>query len=182
MSEHESELYGVAAEFGGPVGALAAAAALRERNFGLVDAYSPLPIPGMSAALGMRGPLMGFVAMAAAMVGAFGNFGMILYVTVWDYPFNIGGRPLISWPYYIIPSVAAGTLFGAVMVVLAMLFLDRLPRINHPVFNIDGIERASQDRIFVVVEARSEDFDPRVVEQYLAELPIQPRHIQRVPR
>lgn len=182
MPEHSSELYGVSAQFRSPEAALAAAAGLTERGFGSVDAYSPLPIPGMSAALGMRGSSLGFIAMAAIMIGCLGNFGMMLYVTVWNYPFNIGGRPLISWPYFVIPSVAGGTLFCAGVVVLAMLFLDRLPRVNHPVFNIDGIEGASQDRIFVVVEARTEDFDPAMVEQYMAELPLRPAQIQRVPR
>ena len=178
----ESRLYGIAAEFTSTEALLAAAAALRKRNFGSVEAYTPLPIPGTAAALDIRGPSLGFVAMLAVLMGCLGNFGMMLYVTVWNYPFNIGGRPLFSWPYYIIPSFAGGMLTGAVAILLAMLFLDRLPRLNHPAFNIIGFEGVTQGRMFIAVEARSEDFDPGVVAQFLADLPMQPLHIQRVPR
>ncbi len=73
-------------------------------------------------------------------------------------------------------------LTGAVVLVLAMLFLDRLPRLNHPVFNIDGIEGATRDRLFVAVEARSAAFDPLEVQRFLADLPLRPLRIQVVPR
>ena len=63
-----------------------------------------------------------------------------------------------------------------------MLFLDRLPRLNHPAFNIDDIDGVTQDRMFLVVEARSDDFDPAAVEHVLRALPDRPRRIQRVPR
>ena len=117
----------------------------------MVDAFSPLPVPGMATALGCGGPALGWVTF----VGAAGRFRLLRhdpYSTVVDYPFNIGGRPACSWPYYVIPSFAAAMVTrGAVFV--AMLFLDRLPRLNHPVFKIDGIEGVTQDRLFVAVEA-----------------------------
>lgn len=178
----EPKLYGVSAEFPDAEALLAAAAAVTERGFGIVDTFSPLPIPGMAAALRMRGPMLGAVAMAGVLIGGLGCFAMITYATVSAYPFNVAGRPLFSWPYYIIPSFAAATLLGAIAVAVAMLFLDRLPRVNHPVFNIDGIEGVTQGRLFLAVEARSDDFDPEKVEHFLAELPMRPLRIQRVPR
>lgn len=182
MSEQQSELYGVAAEFATPEALVAATAVLRDLGVGQLDTMSPLPIPGIAAALNMRGPSLGAVALIGVLVGGFGCFGMIVYATVHSYPFIVAGRPVLSWPYYVIPSFASAMLVGAVAVTLAMLFLDRLPRLNHPVFNIDGIDGATQDRLFLVVEARSEDFDPHAVERTLAELPMRPRRIQRVPR
>lgn len=178
----ESKLYGVAAEFETPEGLCAAATALHDRNFGVVDTYSPLPISGMDTALGMRSPILGWVAMASVLGLGGLCYGIMSFATVADYPFLIGGRPLWSWPYFVIPSIAFGTGFGAVALFAAMLFLDRLPRLNHPIFNVDGIQSATQDRLFVAVEARSEDFNPDVVEQFLADLPIRPLRIQRVPR
>jgi hypothetical protein len=178
----ESELYGVAAEYPDAATMLAASAAIRTRNFGVLDAFSPLPIPGMAASLGMRGPYLGLVGTIGFLIGSLGCFGMITFVTVLNYPMNIAGRPLFSWPYYIIPSVALGTLIGAILVFVTMLFLDRLPRINHPVFNIDGFHGVTQGRLFLVVEARSEHFDPVEVEEYIAGLPHRPLHIQRIPR
>lgn len=181
MAEHP-ELYGVAAEFATQDGLLAAVVALRAGRLGVVDAYSPLPVPGMEDALALRGPVLGWVTLAAVLLGGFGCFAMISFATVADYPMNIGARPAWSWPLYVIPSFAAAMACGAVAVFVAMLFLDRLPRINHPVFEIDGSERITQDRFFVAVEARSEDFDPDAVERVLAGLRTRPLRIQRVPR
>ena len=181
MSE-ESKLYGVSAEFATQEALLAAVTALRQRDFGQVDAFTPLPVPGMNVALGLRPPILGQIALGGVLLGGIGCFGMITYATVMFYPFNIAGRPLFSWPYYVIPSFAAAMLTGAVLMVLAMLFLDRLPRLNHPVFNIDGIEGATQDRLFVAVEARSEEFDPLEVQRFMADLPQRPLRIQVVPR
>lgn len=178
----QAKLYGVAAEFGTTEGLLAAASALRQRNFGVVDAYSPLPVPGLNEALALRSPVLGWIALAGVLVGGFGCFAMMTFATVADYPLNVAGRPLWSWPYYVIPSFAFGMLSGAVLLVVAMLFLDRLPRINHPVFNINGIEGATQERLFIAVEARSDQFDADAVERFLAGLPIRPLRTQRVPR
>lgn len=181
-SQKESKFYGVSAEFTTPEALIAAADELRMLGMGRLDALSPLPIPGLAIALGMRGPSLGWISMLGVLIGGFGCFGMIVFATVASYPFNIGGRPLFSWPYYVIPSFAAAMLVGALFATLGMLFLDRLPRLNHPVFNIDGVDRATQDRMFLIVEARSEDFDARAVELALAGLKLRPRRIQRVPR
>jgi hypothetical protein len=177
-----AEFYGVSAEFASPEALVEAASRLRERNIGLLDALSPLPIPGLAEALALREPLLGWIAAGGWLLGACGCFGMIVFATLVSYPFLIAGRPLLSWPYYVIPSIAAGSALAALAVAAAMLFLNRLPRLNHPVFNIDGIEGVTQDRLFLLVEARAEDFDVEAVEQALVALPQRPLRIQRVPR
>jgi hypothetical protein len=182
MAEQAAKLYGVSAEFASAEALLAAAVAARAHGYTAVDAFSPLPVPAMDDALQLRPPVLGWVASGGVLLGGVGCFGMILYATVVSYPFAIAGRPLLSWPYYVIPSFAGAMMLGAILLVLAMLFLDRLPRLNHPVFNIDGIEAVTQDRLFLVVEARTEDFDAAAVEDLLARLTLRPLRIQRVPR
>ena len=129
-SRTNAEFYGVSAEFADPDALVAAADALRKQNFGRLDALSPLPIPGLAAALGMRGPSLGWISMLGVLIGGFGCFGMIVFATVASYPFNIGGRPLLSWPYYVVPSFAAAMLLGALFATVGMLFLNRLPRLT----------------------------------------------------
>ena len=48
-------------------------------------------------------------------------------------------------------------LFAAISGVLGMLFLNGLPRLNHPIFSASGIERATLDRFFLCLESA----DPR---------------------
>ena len=186
MLEHESAdgapLFGVAAEFNTAEALLAAARAMRDRELGRIDTYTPMPVPEVEACLAMRGNRMAGVASLAWVVGACGFFAMAVYATVYDYRFNVGGRPLLSWPYYIVPSFAAGILVAAVSVTLALLAKCRLPRLNHPAFNIERFETATQDRFWLCVEANEDRFDADAVEAVMQALPLPPLSVQRVPR
>ncbi len=186
MPEHESAdgapLYGIAAEFNTPDALLAAAQALQQRRFGRIDTYTPMPVPEVDACLGMHTNRLALIAAAAWAVGAGGFFAMAVYATVFDYRFNIGGRPPLSWPYYIVPSFAAGILVAALIVTGAMLAMCRLPRLNHPAFNIERFERASQDRFWLCVEAHGDRFDADAIVAAMAALALRPLSVQRVPR
>ena len=183
-THHESgaPLWGVAAEFDTSDAMLAALRALRERDFGRIDAFSPTPVWGAPELLNFHGqPIYPFALLGGAL-GAAAMFGMCTYATMLSYRFNIGGRPLFSWPYYVVPSVSFAALVGALAVVAAMLAFSRLPRLNHPAFNIPNFTRVTDGRFFVAVESRSDDFDPAAVESAIATLTMQPRNVHRVPR
>ncbi len=186
MPEHAAAygepLFGVSGEFTTPEALVAASRMMIDRNLGHVDAYSPVPVPGLVEALRLRRPALGGVALLASLIGGFGFFAMCAYATGYDYRLNVGGRPLVSWPSYVIPSVSIGMLTGTAAVVLTLLFLMRLPRLNHPAFNIDGFDRVTQDRFFLCVEARDDRFDADAVERAFAALSQRPVAVQRVPR
>ena len=121
-------------------------------------------------------------ALIAAVVGAAAMFGMCTYATIWGYRFDIGGRPLFSWPAYVVPSISFGGFIGAVVVYSLMLLMSRLPRLNHPAFNIRNFTRVTADGFFVAVEARDDRFDADAIEAVFAALPSRPTAIHRVPR
>ncbi len=177
-----SPLWGVSAEFDTSDAMVAALLALRDRGLGRLDAYSPVPIAAAAAALkAPRQPVFPF-GVGAAFLGAGAMFGLCTYGTIVGYRFNIGGRPLFSWPSFVVPSVSFGCLLGALTVFGVMLALSRLPRLNHPAFNIPYFTRVTENRFFVAVEAGDESFDAEKVEDALTALTMQPRRISRVPR
>jgi hypothetical protein len=185
MAEHAHEaapgLYGVSGEFETAEALASAFAALRARGIGRLEAYSPVPVVG-ACEPPRRLASIAPVAALGAIAGGLGFFALIIYATGYDYVFNIGGRPVFSWPYYIIPSFSFAMLAGTVLVTAAMLFLNRLPRLSHPAFTIPGFARASQDRFFLCVEARDGEFDAEAVERSLAELAFPPLAVHRVPK
>ncbi len=69
------------------------------------------------------------------------------------------GAPPFSWPSFVVPSVSFAMLSGTLAVHAVFLFVNRLPRLNHPAFNIEGFERATQGRYFLAAEARGPGFD-----------------------
>ncbi len=149
----EAPLHAVSAEFITGDALLASVLALKGRGLGRLDAHSPVPIQGMSRALDLDASSMSGFAVGAVTLGFLASMGMCIYATAADYVFNIGGRPLISWPAFVVPSVSFSLMMGALVVYVAMLFLNRLPRLNHPSFNIPDFQRVTQDRYFLTVEA-----------------------------
>ncbi len=143
-----------------------------------MEAYSPFPIDELS------GPASGRTAMPAIVFaggcfGLVGGFFMQYYAAAIDYPLNIGGRPLNSWPSFIPVTFELTVLCAALAGLIGMLALNRLPMPYHPVFNVPEFGRASQDRFFLSIEAADPQFDPNVTWDFLAGL--QPAGVMEVP-
>ncbi len=124
-----------------------------------MDAYTPYPVEGLSLALGMKRSGIPSVVLIGGLVGAASGFVMQYYSTAVDYPFNVGGRPTNSWPVYIPITFEMLVLVASFSALLAMLLINGLPCLHHPVFYVPGFERASQDRFFLCIEAIDPLFD-----------------------
>ena len=176
-------VYAVAAEFDSADALLAGVRAFEGRDLGHVDAHSPVPVPGMGEALGLASSSMSLVAIAAVLLGFAGMMAMCIYATAADYVFDIGGRPLVSWPAFVVPSASFSLMAGALATAASMLFLNRLPRLNHPAFNVPDFTRATQDRYFLTVaERRGTRLDLDAIEAELDGLADRPVRVTRVPR
>ena len=178
----EAPIHAVAAEFDSADALLASVLALRDRSLGQLDAHSPVPIQGMAAALRLPASSLSPISVAAVLAGFAGMMGLCIYASAYDYVFDIGGRPLVSWPAFVVPSLSFSLMAGALATYLAMLFLNRLPRLNHPAFNIPGFTRASQDRYFLTVAEGRDGLDIAAVEAALDGLGDRPLRVTRVPR
>ncbi|WP_237477351.1 DUF3341 domain-containing protein [Lichenibacterium dinghuense] len=178
----EAPIHAIAAEFDNGDALLASVHALRGRDLGRLDAMSPVPIAGMGEALGMSSSSLSVVAVGATLLGFAAMMGMCIYATAVDYVFNIGGRPLVSWPAFVVPSASFSLMAGAVATTLAMLFLNRLPRLNHPAFNIPDFTRVTQDRYFLTVSEDGGALDLDAIEAALDGLSDRPVRVTRVPR
>ncbi len=180
----DEPLYAISAEFASGEAVLAAAHALRPAELGRLDIFSPLPIPGAIEAVGRRHRSIPYwMGAGGAILGFAVMMGMCVYATAVDYAFDIGGRPLVSWPSFVVPSVSFAMLGGALVIFFNWTFLCRLPLLNHPSFNRPGFLRASQDRYFLMVEpVDTRAFDPAAVEKALRRLASRPLSIARVMR
>ncbi|MGB6537121.1 MAG: DUF3341 domain-containing protein [Xanthobacteraceae bacterium] len=135
-----------------------AARGAKRRNWRLVDAFTPHHVDGLSELLVVRSSririamfVVGF-AVAALAYGA-GEY----YTAVINYPYNSGGRPLNAWPAFMLVPFATGILGASVAGLAVFLFENGLPRLHHPLFAVEGFERASQDRFWLMV-MRPENF------------------------
>jgi len=147
------------AEFVHPDDVLAAAKAARDAGYKRIEAYSPFPLHGMSEAMGFRDQRVPWIVFLGGLTGAVCGFALQYYIAVWDYPLNVGGRPLISLPQMVPVTFESTILFAAMGAFIGMLAMNFLPQPYHPIFNTPNFERASQDRFFLAIEAHDPKFD-----------------------
>jgi len=173
------ELFGLLAEFEHPEDLVQAIRRVREAGYTQTDAFTPFPMDDVSEAMGCGKTHVPLLTLAGGVIGAVSAFGFMTWTSVIDYPWNVGGRPLFSWPAFIPITFELTILFAALAGAIGMLVLNGLPRPYHPVFNVPQFDRASHDRFFLCIEARDEQFDPKSTRAFLESL--DPLSVSEVP-
>lgn len=171
-------IFGLMAEFDAPEKVLAAAVRARQNGYQDMDAYTPFPMEELTDALGIRHSKLSLFVLCCGIAGALAGFFMQYYIATTDYPLNIGGKPLNSWPQWIPITFEMTILFAAIGAVVGMIFRNGLPRPVHPVFNVDRFELVTRDKFFLCIEATDPKFDRTTTEQFLKTL--KPTHISVV--
>jgi hypothetical protein len=169
MSANEN-IYGLVAEFSGSEEILSAAKHAYEFGFRKMDAFTPFPIDGLAETLGRKKPLIPLIVLLAAICGGIGGYFMQWYAMAVDYPLNVGGRPLNSWPMFVPITFELTILSGALAAIIAMLALNKLPEPHHPIFDALHFDRASTDKFFLCIEADDPKFDLIATRRFLETL------------
>src|SRR4051812_17742768 len=174
-----TNLYGLLAEFKTADELLAAARAARAEGYQRIEAYAPFPVEGLDEAVGMRGNRVALGALLGGIAGGVGTYFMQWYSAVLDYPINVGGRPLHSWPSFIPPTFEITILGAALAAVATMLIANGLPRLHHPLFAVPEFELATRNRFFLCLRAPASGFDAARVAAFLGTL--DPLLVREVP-
>jgi len=151
----------VIAEFDNPEALVAALRAARDAGWRRMDAYAPFPVPEAAKLLGATGTRVAWIAIGAGLFGAVLAYATQYWLSVHEYPLNVGGRPLHALPAFLPATTIVGILWAAAGALIGMLALNRLPRLNHPVFAAPGFGRASEDRFFLCLFAGDPGLDAR---------------------
>ncbi|HZS08774.1 MAG TPA: DUF3341 domain-containing protein [Blastocatellia bacterium] len=165
--EREPALYGLIAEFDDPAALVAAARRAVEEGYRRLDAYTPYPIEELTEALRLRRSRLPLVVLLGGIAGGIGGYALLYWTSVIDYPLNVGGRPLHSWPAFIPITFETTVLIAALSAVLGLFALSGLPMPHHPVFNAPNFALASRDRFFLCIEATDPKFDYEATRDFL---------------
>ena len=172
------QTYGIIAEFETPAATMHAAEKIRDAGFRKWDVFTPFPVHGMDKAMGLKNSQVGWFSFLGGVTGYTSGMLMIWWMNAVDYPILVGGKPMFS-PYGAFPpSYELTILLGSFGALFGMLFLNRLPRLHHPLLKNRRFALATHDRFFIVVETG----DPKYSETETRKLfeSLGSRHIELV--
>ena len=163
-------LLGLIGEFGTPEALLGATRRARADGFRCIDAFSPFPVEGMSEVLDLkRDHRIGWITLAGGIFGILGMLAIQIFVN-WDYPIEVGGRPIFAWPAFAVVDFEIMILCAVTFAVAGMLIINRLPKLHHPLFGTPRFGLASEDRFFLYIDAGDPKFDDQRTRAYLGTL------------
>lgn len=155
------------AEFDDPSAAVAAARKVYQAGYRRINAYSPYPIEELWEAIGFHKTYVPLVVLICGIIGGLSGFALQAWTSAYDYPINVGGRPLISIPSFVPITFECTILFASFGAFLGNLIMSGFPRPYHPVFNVPSFARASSDRFFVCIKADDSKFDEQKTRAFL---------------
>lgn len=161
--------YGLLAEFDTPAAILHAAAKVRDAGFRRWDVFTPFPIHGMNQAMGLGNSKVGWFSFIGGVTGYTTGMLMIWWMNAVDYAIPVGGKPLFSPFAAFPPSYELTILFGSFGAILGMLFLNRLPRLHHPLLKNRRFALATHDRFYLVIESSDPKFSSEQTRQLLTQ-------------
>jgi hypothetical protein len=170
MSEISLQPYGIVAEFETAADVLHAAEKVRDAGFRRWDVYTPFPVHGMDRAMGMKNSKVGWFSFIGGVSGYTLGMVMIWWMNAYDYPIIVGGKPMFSPFSAFPPSYELTILLGSFGALFGMLFLNRLPRLHHPLLKNRRFALATHDRFFVVVETSDPKYSEVETRQLLEHL------------
>ena len=174
----KSGSYGLLAEFKTSEQLIAAAKQARAAGYRELDAFTPFPVPELVEVFGLHESRVLWLGL----IGGFFGCGVALLMTMYvnfDFPLDVGGRPLYALSAFAVIAFELTVLFAALFPAVGMLALNRLPRLNYPTFAAKDFYRASRDRFFLCVLASDDKFDPDETEKFLRQQ--EPLSIELVP-
>jgi hypothetical protein len=175
----KTRLYGLLAEYKSPEALIEAAERTYARGYRRIDAYSPFPVEGLAEAIGFHSNRMPLIVLIGGVLGGIGAYFMMWYSAVINYPLNVGGKPLHSWPAFVPITFEVTVLVASLSAVLGMLGLNGLPMPHHPLFYVPDFTRASRSRFFLCIQADDPMFDLDDTRAFLESLG--PRRVIEVP-
>jgi hypothetical protein len=140
---------------------------LSEKGYSLIETYSPVPIVHRMHRSRSRLPVVVFIA---GLLGGIASYAIQWYANAYAYPLNIGGRPSHAIPAFLIPTFEGTVLCASLAAFVGFFVIARLPQPWHPVFEIDGFERATADRYWLAIDASDRRSRPDVTVHELGEL------------
>lgn len=165
--EEQPKLHGILGEFKNPKALVDVSKLVVKSGYSKFDTYSPFPIHGMDKAMNLKKSKLGWIIIGHGILGFSIAIAMMYFMSVIDYPINISGKPFFNAPAWVPITFELTVLLSAFGAVFGMFFLNGLPKLNNPLFNVTRFKKATDDGFFICIEAEDSLFDTEKVKDLL---------------
>lgn len=166
----QPELRGLVAEFENEEAIVEATQKTVDAGYHHIETYTPYPLDELLDIQHLHKNKVALVILIGGLTGCAVGFYMQYFASVIHYPINVGGRPLNSWPAFIPVMFECTVLFASFAALIGMMVMNKLPRPNHPLFDIERFRYATQDRFFLCIEAEDPYFERDATRKFLEDL------------
>ena len=173
-----SQTWGILAEFDSDTAILEAAAKVRDAGYTNWDSYTPFPVHGLDASMGMKATKLPWLVLFCAFCGAAGGYFMQYWMNAVDYAYVIAGKPFHSAPSQIPVTFEVTILFSAFAAFFGSMILNGLPRFYHPLFRSERFRKVTTDKFFICIESADPSFSEAKTRSFLESL--SPSHVESV--
>lgn len=154
-----NKLTGILAEFRNPAELMHVSRKIVESGYTNFDTFSPFPIHGIDKAMNLKKSKLGWIVLISGLSGLLGAFAMMYYMSVYDYPLNISGKPFLNLPAWVPVLFELTILLSTFGAVFGMFYLNGLPKLHNPLFNVERFSKVTDDSFFAYIEATDSIFE-----------------------
>jgi hypothetical protein len=145
---------------------LAAVADARARGHDVLEVHGPWPVHGLPEALGLRPSRLPWVFLAGGLLGLAGAAVLQVWTSAFDWPLNVGGKPLWSLPAFVPVAFELTVLLAGLAGVAVFLLAERRRRRAPP----SRLAARATDDVFVLsVGASDATFDDEALGRWFRE-------------
>ncbi len=166
-AQKNAPLHGILAEYDTPTAIVKASKKVRDAGYSRWDTFTPFPVHGIDRAMGIKMTKLPWFVICAALTGLTTAILLQWWTNAVDYKWLISGKPYWSWPANVPIMFELSVLFSAFATLGGMLFLNNLPLPAHPLDLKERFRRVSDDKFFLLIEARDPKFDEEAIKKLL---------------
>lgn len=150
-----SQIAGVIGFFDDTTDLIEGAEVVRDGRYPKWDAFTPFPVHGLDAAMGIKRSFLPYVTFAGGLAGVCLGFTLEYWTSAMDWALNVGGKPFNSWPAFVPVMFELTILFAGLSTVAAMFAANKLPNVTAKAFD----PRLTKDRMALFIEGPKSEED-----------------------
>ena len=132
---------------------------VRDAGYTRWDACTPFAVHGLDKAMGLKPSTLPWYVLIFGIGGSLFALAFEVWAMGSEYPFIVQGKPLFSLPAFVPVWYEFTVLSSCLTAFFGNWFLNRLPMLYYPAFKVPAFSRCTDDKFFVVIEARDPLFD-----------------------